>query len=123
MRSQDRIEVPGGGIAGVVGADGNFVVRADVFDCVPLLYCEFVGYRTYWQSGTSGHPGAYLRMQTDGNLVLRGSNGRVLWQSRTAGHPGAHLEMQLDDNLVLRSATGTALWQSGTAGVEAPVVK
>ncbi len=34
-----------------------------------------------WNSGTSGHAGAYARVQTDGNLVVKSSGGTTLWST------------------------------------------
>jgi len=36
-----------------------------------------------WSTGTHGNPGARLRIQNDGNLVLYSTAGAVLWQSGT----------------------------------------
>jgi len=57
-----------------------------------------------------------LAMQTDGNLVLYASAGKVLWVER--GIPGAYATMQDDGNFVLYSpaAAGKALWSTGTTG-------
>jgi hypothetical protein len=62
-----------------------------------------------------------LRMQTDGNLVLYTSTGRVLWQSRTAG-TGSHnrLVMQNDGNLVMYTSTNKAIWATSTTPVYLP---
>jgi D-alanyl-D-alanine carboxypeptidase-like protein len=32
-----------------------------------------------WQSGTGGHPGAWLALQDDGNLVVYDASGKALW--------------------------------------------
>jgi hypothetical protein len=52
--------------------DGNFVV-----------YAGGVG---VWSSGTAGNPGAYLAMQTDGNLVVYSPADVSLWSSGTCCH-------------------------------------
>ena len=36
-----------------------------------------------WNSGTQNHPGAFLRCQDDGNLVVLGADGSVLASSNT----------------------------------------
>jgi len=46
--------------------DGNFV-----------LY-DVLG-NSKWQTGTSGHSGAHLAIQNDGNLVVYSSGNAVLW--------------------------------------------
>jgi hypothetical protein len=38
-----------------------------------------------WASGTSGTPGAQLRLQADGNMVIYNVSGAPLWASYTAG--------------------------------------
>jgi len=40
-----------------------------------------------WASGTNGNPGAFLRCQDDGSLVILGSNGVVIANSNT--HAGS----------------------------------
>lgn len=49
--------------------DGNFVV--------------YNGTRALWESHTWGHPGAYVEMQNDRNLVVYDQNRRALWASNT----------------------------------------
>jgi hypothetical protein len=52
--------------------------------------CSINQPRELWSTGTDGHPGAELTMQTDGDLqVVDGST--VLWSSATSGEPGAEL--------------------------------
>ncbi|MGW7103739.1 hypothetical protein [Streptomyces sp. NPDC054838] len=73
-----------------------------------------------WSTNTWG-PGAYARMQSDGNFVVYkkdGGEGKggALWSTGTWNNPGAHLVFQPDGNLVLLTkGSGTVLWQSGTA--------
>ena len=56
-----------------------------------------------------------LTMQTDGNLVLRLSDRRVVWASGTAGSGTANrLAVQDDGNLVIRTSANRAVWSSGT---------
>ena len=71
--------------------------------------------------GTSGNPGAFLRLQSDGTLtVMNAANTQVLWQPNpsTTGAVEATLTMQDDGNLVLYGSNGkggvSAVWQSGT---------
>jgi pimeloyl-ACP methyl ester carboxylesterase len=56
-----------------------------------------------------------LRYQSDGNLVLYGSGGRVLWDTATWGHSAGRAEMQLDGNFVVYDASGVPVWASDTA--------
>lgn len=50
-------------------ADGNLVV--------------YQGNTPLWSSRTSGHPGAYLVVQTDGNVVIYGSDDFPIWATGT----------------------------------------
>ena len=66
----------------------------------------------YWSARTRAR-GGEAAMQSDGNFVVRDSEGMALWSTRTGGNPGAYLAIQGDCNIVLRSAGGAALWSSG----------
>lgn len=59
--------------------------------------------------------GNYLKMQSDGNLVLSGDGHHAGWASNTAGHQGAFLVLQNDANLVIYK-DNVALWASHTVG-------
>jgi hypothetical protein len=60
-----------------------------------------------------------LRVQTDGNLVLYGSQQAVLWEAGTSascsGEAPCHLDMQMDGNLVLYGPEQAVLWATNTA--------
>jgi hypothetical protein len=60
--------------------------------------------------------GWLVKMQGDGNLVMRNSRGTACFASNTAGHSGAHVAYQTDGNFVVYATSGTALWSSHTAG-------
>ena len=100
-----------------------------------------IGHRaTVWETKTSGHRGARLVVQDDGNLVVYGADSSILWQSETvtewaaatgdrlrateALFPGASLTaktrpltltLQADGDLVL-AREDVPVWASGTAG-------
>jgi hypothetical protein len=57
--------------------------------------------------------GAHAVFQADGNFVLYSSDDATLWSSRTDGHDGAVLVLQSDGNLTIRQG-GTTLWATGT---------
>lgn len=78
--------------------DGNLVV--------------YGGNRALWNSGTSGHPGAYTVMQGDGNFVVYSESTRALWSSGSAGRGGARLALQGDGNLVVYPASEPAVWNA-----------
>lgn len=69
-----------------------------------------------WRTGTSGHPGAYLRFQPDGNLVLYAPDGQPLWSSNTCCDPAADtLALRADGTLVIvNAASQRVYWSSGT---------
>jgi len=116
----------------VMETNGNF-----------LLYA---GSTKVWSTGTQGHLGTYLDLQSDGNVVVRATSGSALWRTDTAWAddipadtpsnltmaeelaPGEsiqssngrfRLRLQTDGNLVLYDdeAGPAALWATGTDGV------
>jgi hypothetical protein len=58
-----------------------------------------------------------VKMQGDGNLVMRNGAGTVCFASNTAGHSSAHVSYQSDGNFVVYSTGGSALWASNTSWV------
>jgi hypothetical protein len=78
-----------------------------------VLYRLADGY-PLWNSRTNGRPGAFTAMQTDGNLVVYGTNGAPLFNTGTQNNPGSSLELQTDSNLVIYSVGGVTLWNTGT---------
>lgn len=66
---------------------------------------------------TSQNGGIKLKMQTDGNLVLRNWQDTIIWSTNTAGSGGTVFVLQAaDGNMVIyTSATnGTAVWSANT---------
>jgi hypothetical protein len=56
-----------------------------------------------------------LRMQRDGNLVLRAGDGHVNWSSRTAGTgSNNYLQVLSSGNVVIRTASGRTVWSTHT---------
>ncbi len=83
----------------VMQSDGNFV-----------LYQTSGG--AVWSSGTNGHSGAQLRMQTDGNLVIyHGST--PIWSASTAGFAGSYLQITGDGHVEVRDndSNNTLRWR------------
>jgi outer membrane protein assembly factor BamB len=67
-----------------------------------------------WHTSTSGVPISYLRMQSDGNLVLLNIMGGSVWHSNSWGNPGAVMVLQDDANLVIYGTAGQVLFKSDT---------
>ncbi|MBV9446849.1 MAG: hypothetical protein JO345_13285 [Streptosporangiaceae bacterium] len=71
--------------------------------------------------GATGHPGAVLTLQADGNLVSyptaadATAQTNAIWASGTAGNPGDVMFFQPDGNLVIYNGYGAVLWSSNTA--------
>ena len=86
--------------------DGNLVLR------------EQSSGRSLWSSGTNGKGGIRLKLQTDGNLVLRNKRGSSVWSSKTSKSGGVRLAMQGDGNLVLYTSSGKSVWSTGTVQAE-----
>ena len=87
--------------------DGNLVLRS--------------GNRVLWHTHTHGNPGAFLRHQADGNLVVYSAAGRPLWNSGTRWSPAEYvtvLTLRNDGNLVLSGGDAHGnmhrYWQTGT---------
>jgi hypothetical protein len=100
--------------------DGNLVLYRRR-DPNPLNLPENVA----WSSGTAGKPMTEVTMQTDGNFVGRGPDGKVYWRTVTYGHPGAIVVLQNDGNLQVSTPPGwgqrsdapipvTTYWQTNT---------
>jgi actin-like ATPase involved in cell morphogenesis len=72
-----------------------------------------------WRTGTSGYPGAYLRFQPDGNLVLYTSDGQTLWASNTCCDPAADtFAVQEDGTLVIFNFSSERVYWSSAAAVD-----
>ncbi|MHA3700950.1 hypothetical protein ACXR2U_02095 [Jatrophihabitans sp. YIM 134969] len=96
-------------------ADGRFTAGVESNGNFVLRYRGSASPDALWQTRTSGHPGASLAMQSDGNLVLR-DGATVLWSSGTAGHPGVVPGVTNTGELWISSSTAGVVWRSGTAG-------
>lgn len=70
-----------------------------------------------YSNQTLSDGGWVLKMQSDGNLVMRNPSGVACFASNTQGHSNAHVTYQSDGNFVVYSSGGTALWASNTAGM------
>lgn len=75
------------------------------------------GYPTWARYAENGRSrSATLTMQRDGNLVLRGDNGRIAWSSHTNGR-GNYARLLDDGRFVVRNRNDVTIWSSGTSAV------
>ncbi|MFF5755969.1 polymorphic toxin-type HINT domain-containing protein [Streptomyces longwoodensis] len=70
---------------------------------------------TIWSSGTGGHPGAWARFGTDGNLVVYTTGATQLWTTGLTATTGATLQVRNDSTTAVVSSGGSVLWKQGTA--------
>ncbi len=87
------------------------------------VLAQVVDGKTVWATKTSGYPGAYAAVQTDGNFVVYTKVNKPLWASHTTkGGPG-QLLVQVDGNVVLYGKADTRVWSSRpVTGLAWPVV-
>ncbi|MGW0433684.1 LamG-like jellyroll fold domain-containing protein [Micromonospora sp. NPDC003197] len=64
-----------------------------------------------WDTGTGGNPGAYLRFQEDGNLVLYRNDDTPLWSTGTSNGTAKQLVLRDDGDLVLIDTGGQVVWR------------
>lgn len=65
-----------------------------------------------WRATEDGAASKFS-LQSDGNLVLRNSNGKTLWRSKTHDNPGAELRLDDGGQIAVIGADGTSLWLEG----------
>ena len=86
----------------IMQGDGNLVAYA--------------GGVVLWTSGTRGHAGARLHLQTDGNLVIRSASDVALWATYTQGSgPQDVLTVTDQGAVVLSDSAGHRLWNTRTS--------
>ncbi|MFD0007862.1 hypothetical protein ACFVJ4_36365 [Streptomyces sp. NPDC127178] len=116
-------DFPPGSIAGGTTLKAGWSVQANLTRLVMQSDGNLVMYRlrdgrAIWSTRTHGHPGAYAKMQTDGNFVIYDANNRFLWNSNTVS-TGAWAVLENDGSFVVYKATGGPgrggfLWASNT---------
>ncbi|MGW9028394.1 ricin-type beta-trefoil lectin domain protein [Streptomyces sp. NPDC055722] len=75
---------------------------------------------TIWSSGTGGHPGAWAKFGTDGNLVIYSTAAAQLWTTGLTATTGATFQVRNDSTAAVVASNGTTmLWKQGTAGAVA----
>ncbi|WP_439693466.1 peptidoglycan DD-metalloendopeptidase family protein [Curtobacterium sp. SP.BCo] len=103
--------------AGSVIASGT-VLRSDASNARRLTMqgdgnlVQTVNGAVVWSSRTGGHPGAWAAVQTDGNLVVYGTDQKPLWASNTSRAGAGQLLVQVDANVVLYGKTDTRVWST-----------
>jgi hypothetical protein len=93
-----------GGIEAVMGSDGNFV-----------MIDQAGSGHAVWANGATGHPGAYVIMQSDGNLVEY-YQGHAVWSTGTSGHSGAYTCISLWAGMYVWYAGAFVLWHTPVWG-------
>jgi cell wall-associated NlpC family hydrolase len=87
--------------------DGNLVLRS--------------ASKVLWATNTFGHPGSWLAMQGDGNVVIySGGAQRVpLWSSKTYGSGATSVSVGSDGNILISTGSGVAVYEApgGAQGV------
>ncbi|TVU07959.1 hypothetical protein EJB05_41338, partial [Eragrostis curvula] len=74
--------------------------------------------RTVVWSANHLHPvytwGSRIKLDTDGNMVLKDYNGQIVWTNNVSVSDAMHVQAQLLDtgNLIVKGKSGTILWQS-----------
>lgn len=83
-------------------SDGNFVSKR--------------GTAVRWQTKTSGNVGAYLTLQSNGNLVLyKADKKTVAWHAAIGGKGGTKVVLMGDGRLMVTKAAGTVVWANTAA--------
>ncbi len=73
------------------------------------------GSQAWWASNTV-NTGSYAVLQSDGNFVVYNWSGAAKWSSGTYDNQNERVDMQGDGNLVVYRQSGSAAWASGTNG-------
>jgi len=103
LTTGQSIASPDGGTRLTMGTDGNLVVRTMVGGAWVAV----------WASHTSRHPGAYVRMRADGDLVVFSPANMTLWNSTTPTASPIHLSVEDGGDVRLRDPTGTTIASIG----------
>jgi len=73
---------------------------------------QVVDGKQVWATKTTGNPGAYAAVQTDGNFVVYSAARKPLWASNTSRAGAGQLLVQVDGNVVLYGGSGTRVWST-----------
>lgn len=97
MHGNQYIMSPGGRFVLMMQTDGNLA--------------EYTSTGAIWSTGTGGNSGAWLGVQSDGNVVLYSASGTALWD--TGGLGITKFAVQDDENVVGYNTAGQAAWSTG----------
>ncbi len=67
-----------------------------------------------WSSGTWHRGSHHVRMQSDGNLVIRDAANRPLWASNTQGNWNAVMVVKNSGKILIYTTRGKIVWSAGT---------
>lgn len=98
LKPNERLVSENGAYVFTLQLDGNLVL--------------YTGAKALWASGTNGVAVKECIMQTDGNLVLYGYDGKAVWATGTNGNPSSYLIVQNDGNVVIYHPSPT--WATNT---------
>jgi hypothetical protein len=73
----------------------------------------YSGSDVLWSTKPNGKAAKNITLETNGNFVIRDTNGGTIWMTTKAGTPGA-FRVQKDGNLVIYDVSGRVIWASGT---------
>lgn len=96
LTSGQAITSPDRGTLLATQPDGNVVLQTRVGTTWVVI----------WASNTSGHPGSFLRMRADGNLVVLDPKNAVLWDSATETAAPVHFTVSDGGNARIEDSAG-----------------
>ncbi len=88
-----------------------------------LVLLDVTANAVLWSANTAGSGAVQVKLQGDGNIVMRGASGGSVWSSRTGGLGGVLLVLQDNGDLVLRDSIGVAVWSTDTSQTGPDTVK
>lgn len=108
--------------AGNTLGSGKFIIAPDASYKLQmqtdgdLVLSRFSDHAVIARSNTAGNPGAVLTMQSDGNMVVFSTTGKVLWSTNTGGRPYGNYFLQVLNTppyLSITSLVGSVstIWQ------------
>ncbi len=71
---------------------------------------EYNGSIPVWSTNTSGNDGAYADLQTDGNLVVKNSDGTPIWSTTTSNQDVVLLNMDSNGQIQMFNSSNYQIW-------------